>query len=324
MDYFVTRVAAAVVAVTGLAVPSTGAAQQSDLRMVIANGVACRAQPEVGAGVERRYSVGEVFNASDQAVDGEGTWYLDQSRGGNQGCWIYGPLTVALDRVDPVPALLAAADHILARKDEVPFVEYVAVDNVLTQMPARAHGRPAIEDSPLLQLRRLQVIDRALAAPDANRWAVADDPLKAAWMHAHADLVQPFEPAGRWLMDAEVYWRLFEEHRGSEAAEMIAWAAAQGSVPADECYASCQLDMIRRTYGRYLVEFPRGKNAEEAVLRAGQIAEQGAALGCEMEGEAPRAMDLVETLRSSLVEVTAGRKQALLSHLGRIEGACAP
>ena len=319
------RVAAAFVMLVISIAPAPVSAQGGDLRMLIANGVACRAEPEAAGAVEHRYSVGEILSARDRVEDGEATWYLNSlgARAGSRGCWIYGPLTVALDRSDPATALLAAANHILARSDEVPFVEYVAVDNVLTRMPRRPHGRAAIEDSPLLQLRRLEVIERALAAPDAQRGPVEQDPLKLAWMHAHADVASFFEPAGRWMMDADIYWRLFEEHRGSDAAEAIAWAAAQGSVPRDECYASCLLETIQRTYGRYWVELPRGAHVEEAVRRAGEIAAVGARLGCQFPEEPPRARELVGVLRSSLAPVSAAGSQALMMHLEAIERGCA-
>jgi hypothetical protein len=319
------RVAAAFVVLVVSMAPAPVTAQGGELRMLIANDVACRAGPEAAAAVEHRYNVGDMLPARDQAGDGEAIWYLSSrdARAGSRGCWIYGPLTVALDRADPVPALLAAADHILARHDEVPFVEYVAVDNVLTRMPRRSHDRAAIEDSPLLQLRRLQVIERALAAPDAQREPVEQDPLKMAWMHAHADVARFFEPAGRWLMDADVYWRLFEEHRGSDATEAIAWAAAQGTVPGDECYAACLLETIQRTYGRYWVELPRGAHVEEAVRRAGEIAAVGARLGCQFPEEPPRARELAGTLRSSLAPVSAAGTQTLMTHLEAIERSCA-
>jgi hypothetical protein len=318
------RFAMAFVILIALLAPEAATAQSSDLRMLIANGVACRAAPEEGAAVEHRYSVGELMIAADDAGTGSATWYQNAlaARAGSRGCWIYGPLTVPLDRSDPVPALLAAAEHILARVDAVPFVEYVAVDNVLTRMSG-ADGGPAIEDSPMLQLRRLQLIERALAAPDAHQPAVEQDPLKLAWMHAHAEVADYYEPAGRWLLNTEVYWRLFEQHRGSDAAETIAWTAAQGSVPADECYASCQLEMIRLTYGRYWSEFPSGAHVEEAVQRAVEIAGHGASLGCQFEEESPRARELAATLRSSLTPVATPGKQALLTHLTTIERACA-
>jgi hypothetical protein len=142
-------------------------------------------------------------------------------------------------------------------------------------------------------------------------------------MHAHADEARFFEPAGRWLMAADVYWRLFEEHRGSEAAEAIAWAAAQGSVPSDECYASCLLEAIRVTYGRYWTELPGGAHVGEAVRRAGEIAAMGARVGCQFPEEPPRARELAARLRSSLTPVSAAGRQALMTHLDTIERGCA-
>ncbi|MEJ2504342.1 MAG: hypothetical protein P8177_13680, partial [Gemmatimonadota bacterium] len=272
----------AIVAV-GSGVLPTDLAAQADLRMVLGSGVVCRARPDPGAPVRHRYALGDRVGATEERLVGGVTWYLDAHRvRGEEQCWIYGPLTVEWDRSDRMPALLAAADHVLAREGPVPFAEYVAVDNLLTQTGTRfGEDAPVIDGSPLLQLRRLQVIDRAVGAADAGRRPVELDPLKSAWMFAHRDVVEYYEPAGRWLMAAEVYWHLFDRHRDAPWAEEIAWAAANGTVPGDECYADCLLDRIERTWARYWAEYPRGVHTEAAVRNAIEILEWGAAWACE-------------------------------------------
>lgn len=156
---------------TVLAPPLVAQGGPNHLRMLLASGVACRAEPSVDAPVERRYLVGDVFYATGRADDGEATWYLDASRarGGSRGCWLYGPLTIEYDRGNPEPALLAAAERILSREEDVSFVEWVAVENLLLSASGSHDGGSPREASPLLELRRLQIIEGAVrAAPTAG------------------------------------------------------------------------------------------------------------------------------------------------------------
>lgn len=146
------------------------------------------------------------------------------------------------------------------------FEDHVAVDDLLDRTVTRAHSDTTVlETSPLLQLRRLRVLDRAARAPGTDRWAVAREPLMVAWFHAHEDVLLAYEPAGRWLLPADVYWDLFERHRDTPWAEEMAWAAARAAVPADECYAVCQLRRVSRTFARYWAAFPAGRWVPEAL-----------------------------------------------------------
>jgi hypothetical protein len=304
--------------------PALAATPQLELRMVIANEVVCRAEPSVSSPVVRGYAVGDVVHASG-AVETEGvTWYPDRLRasGVRPACWIHGPLTTPIDRSDPEPALLAVADHVLGRTDDVPFEDYVAVENLLLQTGTAPHyDDRVLASSGLLQLRRLQIVQRAIADPALSGPGAPRAPLSRAWIFAHRDIVWNFEPAAQWVIRPETYWALFEQYRSEPWAEEIAWAAAKTRVLTDECYEGCVLDGLHRTYARYWTSFPRGTFVDEALTTAFEPARYAAGLGC-VDGASDRLRQLLTAIRASLDEVTAPGRRALVEQLDAIERAC--
>jgi hypothetical protein len=299
-----------------VALGSEPVSAQEDMRLVIATNLACRAEPNRSAPVVRGLRMGEVILASERPEDDGDPWFLDQWR----RCWVFGPLTAGWQ--DREQALLRAADRILAGTDDVPFEDFVAVDNLLVQTRVRGHlGATVLEESPLLQVRRLQVLHAAAGARDAWPGAVARDPLRSAWFFNNRDAFQYHEPAGRWVVVSETYWELFERHRDSEWAEEIAWAATEGSVLGDECDGPCELEWIMRTTGRYWAAFPQGRWVDEALARATRKAEFGARMGC-FESRAEEAREQARRVRDSLSRVTAPERGALLAGVERIERAC--
>lgn len=292
--------------------------------MVIATDVVCRAEPNISAPVVRGYAVGDTINASG-AVETDGvTWYPNwpPAAGARPPCWIYGPLTTPLNRSNPEPALITVADHVLGRTDDVPFEDYVAVENLLLQTrTAPLSDETALALSGLLQLRRLQIVQRAIADPALSSPGAPRAPLSRAWIIAHRDLVSHFEPGAQWVIRPETYWALFEQYRSEPWAEEIAWAAAETRVYTDECYEGCVLGGLQRTYARYLAAFPQGTFVDEALTPAIERARYAAGLGC-VDGASEALRQLIAAMRASLDEVTAPGRQALIDQLDAIERGC--
>lgn len=305
-----------------LAVTVPAAGQQG--RIVIGTNVACREAPDTSASVTVLYTLGDfVYPRTERRIHNR-VWYNDTARvpgAPSPGCWIYGPLTTPWS--DRERALLVAADHVLARTGPVPFEDYVAVDNLLSQTTPGGHAdTPLLESSPLLQLRRFQVLERAARAPGTGRRTVRRDPLKSAWFFANRDVLRYHEPAGGWMLSADVYWRLYERHQGTRWAEEIAWEAAQGAVLGDECDAGCVLDRMTRTYARYWGAFPDGRWVDEAISRAHDHADYGTRAGCA-HSTAAEVAGLAERVRDSLRAVAVPGKEALLAVVRRLQGQCA-
>jgi hypothetical protein len=233
--------------------------------------------------------------------------------GQSSACWVYGPLTTEFAHSNPQPALMAVVDHILHRSDPVRFEDYVAVDNLLT------YDYPSdLYSSGLLQFRRLSMIERAVSLPAATRRLVAKDPLMRAWFLSHPGPLTFFEPDGRWFLEPETYWDLYEKYKQAPWAEELAGAAAQLFVPRDECFADCVLQVIHRTYQQYWTRLPHGALINEVIGKAAARAKYASQMVCY---DAPVPRPFLDAMRTSLAGVTAPGKHEILMSLNELEKA---
>lgn len=312
------------------------AAKDLPLRMVIGTHVVCRARPARSAAATHAFRLGDIVLAAKETHADGATWYFDPNDVTSRStCWLYGSMTTAFERSDPAPALLAMVDHLLQRKDHVTFEESVEADNLLTSDRSYSHSASTyaqtVVASGLLQFWRLSLIDRAVAGRDAGRDAVASNPLKAAWMASHRDLVRYFEPGARWYLGAEPYWDVYERFKDATWADELAWTAAQHTRPTDECYSDCVLQ-VRIIDGplQYWTRLPNGRAIAIALERATSMAKYAAEMACygrdaaraERESQSPVPRPLLEQIRNSLANVTAPEKSALLGYLNDAERKC--
>ena len=290
-------------------------AQETATRMVIGLDVVCRAAPNHSATVVHSYVLGDFVLATRESREVEGYWYFDQGwvTGQSPTCWVYGPLTTEFVNSNPEPALVAVTDHVLQRKDQGRFEDYIAVDNLLTY-----DYSSVLASSGLLQFRRLSIIERAVSLPTVKRYLVVKDPLMRAWLLSHQDLLKFFEPDGAWFLQPETYWALYEKHKHEPWAEELAWAAAQVWVPSDECYANCALQKVHRTFQHYWTRFPNGIWIHTAIEKAASMAKYGARVACE---DLPVPRPFFDEMRASLAGVTDPGKQELLESLNELEQA---
>ena len=291
------------------------APQLVTMRMVIGGDVVCRTEPNRSAPMSSRFRLGETFSTEQESREQDGSWYFARYRRAwpAKGCWVHGPLTAEFDRSHPEAALVAAANHILARADQVRFEEYVAVEALLTHDYASA-----FQSSGILQFRRLSIIQRAISLPTATGRAAERNPLTRSWLSSHEDLISYYDPADRWFLPPEPYWELYEKHRLEPWAEELAWTAAQVGIPADECYAECALEILRRTYEQYWTRYPKGAFIGEAIEKASSISSYASTPDCEYSQVSPK---ILSGIRESLAPVTAPAKSAIIDALNKLEQA---
>jgi hypothetical protein len=106
----------------------------------------------------------------------------------------------------------------------------------------------------------------ARAAETISADTEAQEPEERRWLERHRDEVFYNEIGGEYLVDAGLFWRLFERAKDSPLAERIAGIAA--SAPrGGECegYLPCHVAAGLEAWGRYLREFPQGPNATGAL-----------------------------------------------------------
>lgn len=237
---------------------------------------------------------------------------------------MFGALTTGFDRGDPGSALLVIADRVLD-KERPSFEELVEVENLFQDRGTRGFAE-AEAASPLLQLRRLRIIDRAgfaLLGPEAAR-----NPLAMAWVLSKGDLLRGFEPGGVWFVPRSHFWELYDTHAHAPAAEEIAWTAAGLPILTDECYAHCVLRNVTDTYMQYWVRFPAGAHIEEALARAVAHAEYASrfcgliAMDPPYLNERDAVREALGPLRESLGALTTEAREPLVARLAEIERAC--
>lgn len=74
------------------------------------------------------------------------------------------------------------------------------------------------------------------------------------------------EPAGEWLVRANLLWELHSAYSKLPIGEEIAWQAANNPIPGEcEGYTNCYIYLVRVTNGEYLNFYPNGKHAEQAL-----------------------------------------------------------
>jgi hypothetical protein len=301
------------------------AAQELKERMVIGTNVVCRAEPSSSARAELPLQLGDLIGASRETrVDGA-TWYFDQYhiRGLNPTCWVFGPITTEFTRSNPEPALIALIDHMLQRRDKVPFAEFVVAENLLSG----DLYRDVVRSSGLLQFRKLLLVDRAVRSADAPIGGnEPKDALKKAWALAHEAQgllhVDPF--GGGWYVPSEPLWKLYEMYKDMPWGDDLAWTAAQHTSPTDECYSNCVLKLkIIDGPMQYWTRLPTGKAIREALQKAIADAKYVAELACDDKNPTQASLavsaPLLNQIRNSLSSVTAADKPQLLDYLAQAE-----
>ena len=301
--------------------------QATEMRLVIGTGVVCRAQPDRESPVVAAHRLGELLTVRGITRDRSGAGWYEVV--GLRTCWVSGQLTVAFAGYDsPDTALVAIAEHALALGANASFEHLVAVDNLLLERRLRRtrYFRAPAAVPPLLELRHLQIVDRAARTIDGSR-VVERDPLRNAWLLAHADVVTHFEPGGLDYVRGSHFWALYERHRTSPLAEQVAWTAAERPVFTDECYTECHLSVLAQSYMPYWDHFPGGPHVLEAVATGVRVVARASRfcplVAAEYLQEPPdQIRTLVGSLRDSLQNVTVAGKEDLLRHLSEIEATC--
>ena len=177
-----------------------------------------------------------------------------------------------------------------------------------------------VEASPILSLRRLELVSQALSL--VNRWDAEDDPLMRAWILSQDPAVRYFEPAANWFVSRESYEELHERFSDDPLAEELLWAAAR-QPPSDDCEgpADCVLRRPLRSVATYWVRYPDGRFVAEAVAQAvGQL--RGLVRCDRFSITDPPTPARLDELRATLGEVAEADKAPLLALLANAEAGC--
>ena len=263
-------------AAAGLAPTNAAAPQETTFGVLISPNVVCRVAPSGSAtvaGVYRQTGDGwrERVLVGDTAFDAEGERWVAVERIwlGFGRCWVPDALVVPYNEAD---LFLAMADRLLAMPDAVALADWVTAYNYFG---LRRYGEPA-DDSAVRQLRRLEVLMRALQVAQAGLTG-QPDPLALAWLESLGDEVEysaDRRGVTRWVVSRKALDALYDEHRADPAAPEILWKSVRYPYDPDECFRSlqCQYGLPLDGVSRYWLAFPDGVFVGEAVWTAiGQI-----------------------------------------------------
>lgn len=246
------------------------------------------------------------------------------------GCWLPASMTGPGDSDEHV-AQIAERFFVapLGRTGEY----LMRVYNVLSSR--RGGHADAVARSPVLGLRRLQLLDRWLVF---DPWSV--DPLSLALIRSLDADIRYHEPAGQWALRDDAVLRLHERHRGHPEAREILWQVASATALHD-----CESDLacfirweVLNRWARYWADYPGDPRVAEAVTRAldrlGHVLDGCRAAGAaepgsrearwlERVGWVERGAEAVARLRATLTEVPQAAGEPLVRFLDDLEGCAA-
>jgi hypothetical protein len=285
--------------------------------------------PEAAARVVRSYHLGDVVDVQRDSLRNGTAWHSTETMfvsGLHPACWLEDSLTVPFARGQPEQALRALTDRALMDRALQPenhwrFADFVAVENILIG----PYGW-VLHDSGLLQYRRLLIVEKASNAHDVSE----DTPLATAWVLAHRDMLAQDPFASGSYMLAKPYWDLYEKFKDAPWADELAWKAAQLRPPTDECYSNCVLSVVIIDGPmQYWIRLPHGHAITAALNAAIDAAKYAADLACfdrkdtpVSRSDSPVPAAVLDSIRTSLAEVTAIEKRQLLEYLRQAEAKC--
>ena len=299
---------------------SSGAARQL---AIIALDATCGRDPSLASEVWWTLPLDHHFSSdrADSVVDRE-RWTFVPSI----GCWVQASLTAPGNTDEHV--IRITERFFTAPEGRTP-ENFMRLYNFLT---GRRHGHPdAVERSPILGLRRLEVLEEVFATAG---WSV--DPLTLAVIETLDSDLRYIEYAGGWSLRDDAVVNLYERYRGQPEAHEILWHIASASALHDcEGDLACFIEAeILNRVARYWVDYPEGPHMTDAVVRA--VDRLGSRLqGCRTARDAEqgsqeaewlavvdwdeRGAEAVRQLRSTLSEVGEATKAPLLRLLDDLE-----
>lgn len=181
--------------------------------------------------------------------------------GGKQG-WVNASLTMPVSR-DTWPLVVTQLIAARSARTDDNFQAWRELLDLIESVQQRPWDPEAAAG---LELQRLNALRNALIG--SSRPPESRDPEVLAWRQARAAQARYNEPGGHWLIRNEVVRAAHDAHRGTKAADEIAWFAVQNGL-AGECegYIVCYLRWTDQLQGEYLRRQPEGRHVEAAAQR---------------------------------------------------------
>jgi hypothetical protein len=190
-----------------------------------------------------------------------------------------------------------------------------------------AYERSSEADRPRLALLWLRGMRWLLAAIPMG--AEREEPYRR-WLEGHEPLVVYSEPAGQWLIEPDVIWRV-HGHAARPDAEALAWLAVENGMPGEcEGYVPCTAYMLDRLYGEYLRRHPSGAHAAEAAAGIRESFAQSLRLLADPDGadfldrrhDCGELASRLDELRKAILGSSVAGDRDTLTILARLRAVC--
>jgi hypothetical protein len=249
----------------GLAVAHVDAAG-GERRITKASNVRLRNAAATSASVTAELPLGTELAVLEQTAAVE-PWYHVTTDDGRDG-WVLGNLTALLDlerRDRTIESIVV--DRLRASRNVsagLPIFDHnfhagLQLFNLVERTAARLNDREAQARFALYRLRSMRIL---LSGVPFRRGD--SDPYRS-WIRAHQDAARYDEPGGTWIVDPSYVIAVHDAHRGTAAADDIAWFLVENGL-FGECEGDvpCYVAAANRLDGWYLQSHPQGRHTDEA------------------------------------------------------------
>jgi hypothetical protein len=222
------------------------------------SGVRLRATAAADGAEVVKLPVGTLLSQVDTSADAG--WAHVSTKDGQQG-FISATVIRPLDKAHPEQTYLTLANERNAKED-LPFPEradlYWALSHALEM--TQDHAAKA-----KLELARIIALKKALDGGVQLEGEAAKQ-YKGFAKQLGETLVVFSEPAGQFLPETQRLWETADAYKDVPDGELIAWEAAQTSLPGEcEGFFGCYVSITNVMDGNYLKRYPKGPHAAEAL-----------------------------------------------------------
>ena len=297
-----------------------GPQAETKSRITVASGVRLRSSPATSADEVARLQIGAVVRELERSAgkekigNSEDYWYRVVTGDGKEG-WLFGGFTAAFNANDPAESYRRIAAERL-RVEKLSFGDLTDLARFLAAARADVKDTSAQAE---LEFARLLAMKRALAEVPAD---YTEQSPFGAWIKANEASLIYSDPAAVYFLKSQLFWDLQKKYAALAIAERIAWEAATNPLGGEcEGYVPCHLGAINLTLGRYLMLYPRGAHAEEAVST---VTEDLNSLYDLAKSDKPDAQDKTDarkeiaSIRAALMKTAAPKKGAALELLDKL------
>lgn len=297
----------------------------SNEMIVTASAVRMRAAPQVASSEVTRLKLGTVVRVLERSAKPDTVgqkqdyWYRVSSSDGKTG-WVFGGLMTDFDperRGETYRRL--AAERL--KLEQSTFEDRVDLVNFLSRALREVKQTDIVAE---LELDSLLALKLSLEAIPFDK---QEKPPYSGWVKTHDAKIVYSEPAGLWLVRAELFWNLQKKYSSLPIGERIAWEASKIYLPGEcEGYIPCYVHLSRLTDGEYLKLYPEGAHASAALKSMAEgyspiiadLAERKTYEGPTDASERAEFVKTLDELRSIVVKTTAPEKDEVLKQIDQI------